>query len=59
MALFRCPTCGRKFHADDTTAMPFCSQRCRTIDLALWLDEQQSLPVDPEPEDDEYGEQAG
>jgi len=53
MARFRCPTCDRKFDSDDTPAMPFCSQRCRVIDLGLWLDEQQGLPVDRDPEDDE------
>jgi endogenous inhibitor of DNA gyrase (YacG/DUF329 family) len=35
--------------------MPFCSERCRLVDLGLWLDEQQGLPVDSDPEDDQHG----
>jgi endogenous inhibitor of DNA gyrase (YacG/DUF329 family) len=35
--------------------MPFCSERCRMIDLGLWLDERQGLPADRDPEDDEDG----
>jgi uncharacterized protein len=27
--------------------MPFCSQRCRMIDLGRWLDEKQGLPIEP------------
>jgi endogenous inhibitor of DNA gyrase (YacG/DUF329 family) len=31
--------------------MPFCSQRCRRIDLNRWLNEEISIPLD----DDEEG----
>lgn len=53
MPTLRCPTCHREFHAEDTTAMPFCSERCRLIDLGRWLDEKQSLPFDASEEDEE------
>ena len=33
--------------------MPFCSERCRTIDLGRWLGEVYSMPVVPDPEADE------
>ncbi|MCU0878640.1 MAG: DNA gyrase inhibitor YacG [Pirellulaceae bacterium] len=35
--------------------MPFCSERCRQIDLGRWLREVYSVPVvrDPEEEEDE------
>jgi hypothetical protein len=26
--------------------MPFCSERCRLIDLGRWLDEEHGLPVE-------------
>jgi len=26
--------------------MPFCSDRCRLIDLGRWLDEKQGLPIE-------------
>jgi len=37
--------------------MPFCSQRCRGIDLARWLDEKYGLPYesDDEPEEPQKG----
>ncbi len=46
MVSLRCPTCGHLFERDYTVAMPFCSERCRQIDLGNWLDEQYSMPVD-------------
>lgn len=54
-----CPTCGRKFQREATAAMPFCSDRCRLIDLRRWLDEEHSLPAEPNPEDDESAEGFG
>lgn len=48
-----CPTCKTKFDAEKSLAMPFCSERCRTIDLGRWLDEHHSLPSLPDPEADE------
>ena len=41
-----------------SAALPFCSERCRLIDLGRWLNEQYGLPAEPErdvldlPEDD-------
>lgn len=34
--------------------MPFCSDRCRQIDLRRWLNEEIAIPVEPdgdEPDD--------
>jgi endogenous inhibitor of DNA gyrase (YacG/DUF329 family) len=28
--------------------MPFCSQRCRLVDLHRWLNETNSLPIERE-----------
>jgi uncharacterized protein len=28
--------------------MPFCSERCRLIDLGRWLDEKHGLPYEPD-----------
>jgi endogenous inhibitor of DNA gyrase (YacG/DUF329 family) len=49
----RCPVCHREFDREKSTALPFCSERCRTIDLGRWLGESYSLPVVPDPEADE------
>lgn len=52
----RCPICNTVFEPHDSTSMPFCSERCRNIDLGRWLDEAYSLPHVPDPEDDEVPE---
>ena len=39
-----CSTCGRRFYLDETTSPPFCSERCKLIDLGRWLDEEISVP---------------
>ncbi|MBC7338049.1 MAG: DNA gyrase inhibitor YacG, partial [Clostridia bacterium] len=40
MATLRCPICGKQFDPETTDAMPFCSRRCKLIDLRRWLDEE-------------------
>jgi endogenous inhibitor of DNA gyrase (YacG/DUF329 family) len=49
----RCPVCHRDFEKKTSRALPFCGERCRTIDLGRWLGESYSLPVVPDPEDEE------
>ena len=49
----RCPVCNREFDTATSAALPFCSERCRTIDLGRWLGEVYSVPVVPDPEADE------
>ncbi len=50
-----CPTCQRKVvWSADSPFRPFCSERCRLIDLGAWVSEQrgitgdESLPSDGE-----------
>ena len=45
---FDCPICGRKFRRSETQAMPFCSSRCRQVDLARWFNESYGLPYEGE-----------
>ena len=47
----RCPTCEREFQQAESATLPFCSERCRTIDLGRWLGEQYGLPERPSPEE--------
>jgi endogenous inhibitor of DNA gyrase (YacG/DUF329 family) len=44
--ILRCAYCGEMFDRALTTAMPFCSERCRSIDLGNWLDESYGLPYE-------------
>ena len=45
MAVIQCPTCAKTFDPQASRAMPFCSDRCRCIDLNRWLSEKISIPV--------------
>jgi endogenous inhibitor of DNA gyrase (YacG/DUF329 family) len=49
----RCPVCQREFEKESSTAVPFCSERCRTIDLGRWLGETYRLPGAPDPDADQ------
>ena len=52
----RCPLCGETFDPDRSPAMPFCSDRCRKIDLGRWLDEHYRVPVERDPEETDESE---
>jgi endogenous inhibitor of DNA gyrase (YacG/DUF329 family) len=40
----RCPTCQRAIEWAQAPDRPFCSERCRLIDLGSWLTERNALP---------------
>jgi len=51
----RCPRCGKVVEWEGNPFRPFCSERCRLIDLGKWLEEEyripsedSSLPSEPE-----------
>ncbi|MCO6454485.1 MAG: DNA gyrase inhibitor YacG [Pirellulaceae bacterium] len=48
MTVLRCPTCQRQFDSQRSDARPFCSDRCRLIDLGRWLGEEIGVPLEPE-----------
>jgi endogenous inhibitor of DNA gyrase (YacG/DUF329 family) len=53
-----CPICGRAFEVatiDDLPSFPFCSNRCKLIDLGRWIDGAYvipgpAVPMEPKPE---------
>jgi uncharacterized protein len=45
MALKKCPICETEFDPDQPHSGPFCSPRCRQIDLGRWLGERYTVPV--------------
>ena len=50
--LVRCPVCGGdSVYATSNPFRPFCSQRCKGIDLGAWANEEFRVP-DPTPPDD-------
>jgi endogenous inhibitor of DNA gyrase (YacG/DUF329 family) len=45
----RCPTCRCELDGvpEDAPHRPFCSERCKAIDLGNWLDEVYRIPRSP------------
>jgi len=47
-----CPTCGKPTRwSPDNPWRPFCSERCRLIDLGDWLTEEHRIPGEHRPPD--------
>lgn len=50
-----CPICGK--HMDqgpqEWPAWPFCSPKCRLIDLGRWLKQDYAVPATPDPEEED------
>ncbi|MDY0263281.1 DNA gyrase inhibitor YacG [Syntrophotalea acetylenica] len=42
---FKCPRCGVPTRWEDNPWRPFCSRRCRMVDLGAWIDEEYRVPV--------------
>lgn len=42
-----CPHCGRRHEWRGNPYRPFCSERCKLIDLGGWLDESNAIPGEP------------
>jgi endogenous inhibitor of DNA gyrase (YacG/DUF329 family) len=53
----RCPHCGKPVAWIEVSKWkPFCSERCRLIDLGDWLMERNALAGDELPDDQETSE---
>jgi endogenous inhibitor of DNA gyrase (YacG/DUF329 family) len=49
-----CPICSRPAAGREANpALPFCSKRCKQIDLGKWLSEGYRVPVPFDPEADD------
>jgi len=47
-----CPTCGGdSIYASSNPFRPFCSERCKNVDLGAWASEGFRIPVNSLPED--------
>jgi hypothetical protein len=47
-----CPRCGARREWSGNPWRPFCSERCRLIDLGAWANEEYRIPAPPEPPKD-------
>jgi endogenous inhibitor of DNA gyrase (YacG/DUF329 family) len=53
----KCPICNKDVkERSKNVAFPFCSPRCKTIDLGKWINEEYRVPV--EDSNDEVPEEA-
>lgn len=59
VAIVSCPTCGKKVEWSEASKFrPFCSNRCKQIDLGAWAEEKYVIPSatpEPDPEDETSG----
>ncbi|NUQ63127.1 MAG: DNA gyrase inhibitor YacG [Pirellulales bacterium] len=53
MAELRCLICGKTFDSAQSEAMPFCSPRCKQVDLGRWFDEKYGMPYEADEEETE------
>ena len=53
----RCPICGKdaKPRAENSST-PFCSPRCKQVDLGAWLNESYRVPSDETPDQTDTSE---
>lgn len=58
-SMVKCPTCRRSVEfSAESVYRPFCSDRCRLIDLGAWLTEQHKIPDESsETEEESPGDQ--
>jgi endogenous inhibitor of DNA gyrase (YacG/DUF329 family) len=48
MTIVECPTCGAPVEwGAQSPDRPFCSQRCKLIDLGAWASEEHAIAGDP------------
>lgn len=56
LRIVNCPQCGKVVEWDpDNRFRPFCSERCRMIDLGAWASENYRIPVEEDKDELEAG----
>lgn len=45
----KCPTCNKPIQWQDNPFRPFCSERCKLVDLGKWVSEEYRVPGKPVP----------
>ena len=45
----RCPTCKKESQHEGNEFFPFCSERCKLVDLGRWIGEEYRIPVEDRP----------
>ncbi|MER3430372.1 MAG: DNA gyrase inhibitor YacG [Blastocatellia bacterium] len=42
-----CPICGKQTDWEGNEYRPFCTERCKLLDLGAWVSGEYGLPVEP------------
>ncbi len=50
---FPCPRCGEATTWENNEFRPFCSDRCKLIDLGAWANENYKLPTEDSPPEED------
>lgn len=45
----KCPTCNKRVEWTENPFRPFCSERCKLVDLGRWVNEEYRVPGKPIP----------
>ncbi len=48
MPKVKCPQCGKETEFTGNEFRPFCSERCKLLDLGAWADGDYAVPADVE-----------
>ncbi|NQZ30055.1 MAG: DNA gyrase inhibitor YacG [Oceanospirillaceae bacterium] len=52
---FPCPECNTPLEwSTDNVNRPFCSERCKLLDLGSWANESYQIPAEISAEEDDY-----
>jgi uncharacterized protein len=55
--IVRCPACsGDSVYAPSNPYRPFCSERCKNLDLGAWASESFRVPDESPPDDLPFGD---
>ena len=55
----KCPMCGKTEKWEENVFRPFCSERCKLLDLEGWFSERYRIPKAEEDESDEKAREEG
>jgi endogenous inhibitor of DNA gyrase (YacG/DUF329 family) len=57
LRLVNCPNCGGdSVYAPSNPYRPFCSERCKKMDLGAWASESFRVPAEAPPDDQDFGD---
>lgn len=42
--IVKCPNCEKEYNYYDSSVRPFCSERCKMVDLGQWFNEEYTVP---------------